>query len=301
MSKHAYLIIAHHNFSQLHRLLRFLDSSDSDIFLHVDKKAKGFDRQETMNICSKSNLTILRRKSLAWGGNSITKCEINLLKAALPGKYDYYHLISGDDIPLLPLKEIHSFFDEHKEKEFVSLNLNATYKPNSGIYNRIRYYSWFQNYVGRCETGWKHILWEIQLILKNIQKKCGVDRCKKMSFQLGKGSQWFSITDNFAEYVVSYYEINLKRKFSFSYGTDEMLVQTALINSPRFLARQYKMGNMRLIDWERSVDGCSPHTFTAEDYDFMMQSGKLWARKVSEMVDNRIIERIYRTVDPDNN
>ena len=122
-----------------------------------------------------------------------------------------------------------------------------------------------------------------------------------MSFQLGKGSQWFSITDNFAEYVVSYYEINLKRKFSFSYGTDEMLVQTALINSPRFLARQYKMGNMRLIDWERSVDGCSPHTFTAEDYDFMMQSGKLWARKVSEMVDNRIIERIYRTVDPDNN
>lgn len=55
---------------------------------------------------------------------------------------------------------------------------------------------------------------------------------------------------------------------------------------------------MRLIDWSRSADGSSPYTFTAEDYDMMMQSGKLWARKVSEDVDGSIIERIYQTIDP---
>ena len=300
MSRHAYLIMAHHNFLQLFRLLKFLDSPCVDIFLHVDKNAKTFEQKKTQQVCTRAKLTIIHRKSLAWGGDSLTKCEVAMLKAALPGKYDYYHLISGEDVPLLPIKAIHGFFDENKGKEFVSVNWNASDKPNSDIYNRIRYYNWFQNYVGRGASGYKRILWELQLILKNIQKRCGVDRCKKLSWRLGKGSQWFSITHEFAQYMVSYYESNLKRAFAFSYGTDELLVQTSLINNPSFLAQQYKDGNMRLIDWERSVDGCSPYTFTSEDYDMMMDSGKIWARKVSETVDNEVIDKIYQAIDSNN-
>lgn len=300
MSRHAYLIMAHHNFSQLFRLIKFLDSPDVDIYLHVDKKAKLFDRSQAMKICSYAKLTILHGKSLAWGGNSLTKCEIDMLKAALSGQYDYYHLISGEDIPLMPMKAMHAFFDENQGKEFVSVNWAATNKPNSGIYNRIRYYNWFQNYAGRGTKGFKRLCWELQLILKNLQIKCGVDRCKKLSWRLGKGSQWFSITHEFAQYMVSYYESNLKRAFAFSFGTDELLVQTSLINNPSFLVQQYKDGNMRLIDWERSVDGCSPYTFTSEDYDMMMDSGKLWARKVSETVDNEVIDKIYQAIDSNN-
>ena len=81
-------------------------------------------------------------------------------------------------------------------------------------------------------------------------------------------------------------------------GDRELLMQTAILNSEAFLPHLSDEGNMRLIDWKRSSDGASPYTFTEEDYEMLMRSGKLWARKVSEQVDRRIIERIYETIDP---
>lgn len=298
MSRHAYLIMAHHNFTQLYRLISFLDSSDADIFLHVDKKAAGFQERQAVQLCKYSTLTLLPRRSLAWGGDSLIKCEIALIKAALSGKYDYYHLISGDDIPLRPLAQIHGFFDANLGKEFVSINWEATNKPNSDIYNRIRQYHVFQNYVGRGSNGMKHFVWKLQLILNKLQTKAKIDRCRNLPFRLGKGSQWFSITHAFAEYTVRNYESVLKKPFFYSVGSDELLIQTTMVNAPKFLEQRYEEGNLRLIDWSRSADGCSPYTFTSEDYDMLMQSGKLWARKVSEAVDSGIIERIYQTIDP---
>lgn len=296
MSRHAYLIMAHHNFEQLFRLMQFLDSTETDIYLHVDRKAAGYDVSRIRKVCRLSHVFLMPRKKLAWGGSSLTKCEIAMLRKALPGKYDYYHLISGDDIPLRPLTEIHEYFDVKAGEEFISINREATSKP--GIYGRIRQYYLFQNLVGRRGTGLNAFVWELQLILVNIQKKLGIDRCRDFSLRLGKGSQWFSVTHRFAEYVVRLYDTELKRRFAFSTASDELLMQTAILNSPEFLLHLSPNGNMRLIDWSRSADGCSPYTFTAEDYDMMMHSGKLWARKVSEDVDGSIIERIYHEIDP---
>lgn len=299
MSKHAYLIMAHHNFNQLYRLMKFLDAPDNDIYLHVDRKARNFDVSHILTACSISNVTVLPRKSLAWGGDTLTRCEISLLKAALPGKYDYYHLLSGDDIPLRPLDKIYDFFERHAGEEFISVNWEATNKPDTGIYNRIRYFNLFQNRIGHGTATVKRFLWELQLILKNIQRKCRIDRCNRISFQLGKGSQWFSITHPFAIHTVTYYESVLKRAFAFSYGSDELLVQTVILNSPEFMPHLSKAGNLRLIDWSRSPDGCSPHTFTSEDFEMLMSSDKLWARKVSETVDPYIIQKIYQSIQAD--
>lgn len=296
MSRHAYLIMAHHNFNQLYRLVKFLDSHSNDIYLHVDRKASGFNASIFLTACSVSKVFLMPRKSLAWGGDSLTRCEIDLLKAALPRKYDYYHLISGDDIPLRPLHDIDEFFQSHAGEEFISVNWDATNKPNTGIYNRIRYFSFFQNWVGRGSSGAKRFFWEIQLILKNIQKKCCIDRCRGISFKLGKGSQWFSVTHQFAVQIITYYESVLKKAFAFSCGSDELLVQTVILNSSEFMPRLSALGNMRLIDWSRSSDGCSPYTFTAEDFEMLISSDKLWARKVSEKVDSDLIQKIYQSI-----
>lgn len=296
MSRHAYLIMAHHNFPQLYKLMSFLDSADTDIFLHVDKKAKDFDEKYAVRSCIYSTVTIIPRKSLSWGSDNLTRCEITLLKTALPGKYDYYHLISGDDIPLRPLQDIHTFFDENSGKEFVSVNWKATDDPNSNIYNRIRQYHIFQNLDVGDSRVMHRFVGKLQIILNNLQRKVGVDRCQNLPFRLGKGSQWFSITHSLADYTVSYYDSTLKKFFAYSYGTDELLIQTVLLNEPSFLAQRYDKGNMRLIDWDRSPDGRSPYTFTIDDYDLLVSSKKLWARKVSESVDSEIINLIYHTI-----
>ena len=40
MDKHAYLIIAHSNLEQLHKLLLLLDDPRNDIYIHLDLKSK---------------------------------------------------------------------------------------------------------------------------------------------------------------------------------------------------------------------------------------------------------------------
>lgn len=96
--RYAYLIMAHTNFNQLKVLISLLDDPRNDIYLHVDKRAKSFNPND---ICTHhSTLIILDRIKVNWGGHSQITCELNLLKAAISNHYQYYHLVSGVDLPL---------------------------------------------------------------------------------------------------------------------------------------------------------------------------------------------------------
>jgi len=48
---------------------------------------------------------------------------------------------------------------------------------------------------------------------------------------------------------------------------------------------------LRYIDWDRG----SPYTFTIEDFNVLIDSNKLWARKFSELKDEKIVNSIYST------
>ena len=73
MQKHAYLIMAHHRFDLLKKLIIDLDDERNDIFLHVDKKAKGFNEQELQNSIGHANLICVSRMNVHWGGYSQIK------------------------------------------------------------------------------------------------------------------------------------------------------------------------------------------------------------------------------------
>ncbi|MDE5870238.1 MAG: beta-1,6-N-acetylglucosaminyltransferase, partial [Muribaculaceae bacterium] len=113
MNKHAYLILAHKNFNQLRKLIEILDHPRNDIFIHVDAKAKDFNEKEWEDATRHSRLHFLSdRIPVNWGGVSIMRSEIALLKAAVNADtYDYYHLLSGMDLPIKSQETIHAFFD----------------------------------------------------------------------------------------------------------------------------------------------------------------------------------------------
>lgn len=73
-----------------------------------------------------------------------------------------------------------------------------------------------------------------------------------------------------------------------------MFVQTMLVNSP-FAANLYmpncnndQMACARLIDWERG----NPYVFRMADYDEIMQSPAMFARKFSMQTDPEIVKAI---------
>ena len=133
--KHAYLIMCHNNIRQLNTLLSLLDYKNNDFFLHVDKKWTSFDLND-LNELKYSNLYIIERMDIQWGGYSQIECELKLLKQAVnTERYNYYHLISGQDLPLKTNKEIDDFFKKNEGKEFIRIQ-----SPVFEFEDRVMYY-----------------------------------------------------------------------------------------------------------------------------------------------------------------
>lgn len=119
----AYLIMAHNEPELFGILMNLLDDERNDIYVHIDKKAdiSLFDKFKL----KRSRLYFIDRMSVYWGDESQVKAEFALLRAAQSnGDYDYYHLLSGVDLPLKSQDYIHQFFEEHRGKEFVGVTFS---------------------------------------------------------------------------------------------------------------------------------------------------------------------------------
>lgn len=291
MGKHAYLILAHKNFSQLRKLIELLDDPRNDIFVHVDAKAKDFNLKDFDGVTKKSGLTFLPdRLSVNWGGVSIMRAEIALLKKATStDSYQYYHLLSGMDLPIKSQDIIHSFFDANNGKEF--LNLWELRKSNL---SRFRYFTIFPEGEAKFRTR------IINHIFKGLQMAVGFRINREVEFKMG--SQWFSVTDGLARYIVNK-EKWLERVFSRTSTCDEIFLPTLVNDSPYKenlfypssvkSQKEINMSNLRFIDWSRGESVRHPWTFREGDLDLLRTTPHFWARKFDENVDNVIIDKIY--------
>ena len=263
-----------------------MDYELNDIFLHVDRNSNlsKEDKIDIASVVKKANIRYLKSHKVAWGGDSLMRIEISLLKEATKTIHRYYHLLSGSDLPLKPQTFIHRVLanDEH---DYIALETNTVANKTKNFQDRYRYYYMLQNRIGRYNKS----LQKLQNRDLILQKKFNIDRTKKVKFEYVKGSQWFSITHKTAEYILSQYN-EYKKYFLCSYVPDESFVQTIIKNSP--IAINVVDDNLRLIDWQRG----KPYTFLKEDYNELINSDKLFARKFDEKVDNSIIDIIYEYI-----
>ena len=283
--KHAYLVMSHSNFNQLLLLLDLLDDERNDIYLHIDKKSNGYSIDEIRHHVKKSKLVFIKPMRVSWGGDSGIKCELRLLVESTKTPHAYYHLISGMDLPLKTQDEIHAFFRQHCGCDFVALNRKHIHNLSKSYMYRLNYYYMFQNFIGRNKDGFSLKLQWLQNKHLKLQKKLNICRTKNSKVEFQKGSNWFSITHETARYVVNEYK-KYKRYFEFTLCADEVFLQTILINSPRI--DSIIDNNLRYIDWERG----EPYTFRIEDFDTLLHSEKMFARKFDITVDKTIIYKI---------
>lgn len=291
MNKHAYLIMAHNEEDLLKKLMSCLDHERNDIYIHLDKKSNlNVELFSGNNICKKSLVYFTERISVNWGGFSQIEAELILLENAVKnGPYCYYHLLTGVDLPLKTQDEILNFFDSHQGKQFISLKECNDEKE---YINRVKYYYPTQERVSR-NSIWGRI---IKKGLCLCQMVIGIDRLK--AFKYGIGSAYFDITDEFAKYVISQRKV-INKYFKMTECADEMFLQTIYLNSKGFERFQNPENKhmyiqetyfdvLRAIDWNRG----RPYIFRNDDYDMLMNSKCLFARKFSSAIDDRIIERI---------
>ena len=80
--KHAVLIIAHNEPKHLLRLISYFER-DCYIFIHLDKKENFTDNYVRALQSMDNVIKVYRKYSLHWGGFSILRCEMFLLKQAV--------------------------------------------------------------------------------------------------------------------------------------------------------------------------------------------------------------------------
>jgi hypothetical protein len=290
MQKHAYLIIAHNNFHSLERLVLLLDDERNDIYLHIDKKVKSFDFARFSRLPIRSRVIFTPRISVYWGGFSSVQVELLLLRAAVGQSYQYYHFLSGADLPIKTQDEIHKFFAQNSGKEFVQF-------LSKWVANRVARYHLFSNAYRRQGFVGKVCRFANQYLMA-AQRSLGYDRLARHAQPVKYGADWFSITHALACFVLA----NTKKIDFFRHSAvpSEHFLQTLVFSSP-FYDRVYSRTEddrgaiMRLIDWQRGSNG-SPYVFREADFESIMSSGMLFARKFDANVDRAVIDRVYDAV-----
>lgn len=294
MKKHAYLIMAHNNPYILKKLLNLIDDKRNDIYLHIDKKSKLFNVQEINNIVKNSNLYFTKRIDVRWGDFSQIECEYLLLKESKNKNYEYYHFISGVDLPLKTQDEIHDFFQKNNGKEIVQLTTDEIINKRNAYY-RISRFHFFQKIAKSNRRLERTFYNAFQNVFMPIQSILKVDRIKKLDIKVGYGANWVSITNDFANYVLKQ-ETWVRKVFKYSLCADELFIQTLLVNS-KFKENVYKEPSnnfngdacMRYIDWKRG----NPYVFKEEDLERLLKSRMLFARKFDVETNKKIIDDIY--------
>lgn len=288
--RHAYLIIAHKNIRQLQKLISLLDDSRNDIFVFIDKKAQMVGSE---NLGTKySKLCFVQSHDVIWGGYTQIGAELTLFENAYrSGDYRYFHLLSGQDLPLHNQNYIHNFFEKNDGYEFftfVGEEILQRNKPQE----RFQYRYFFEKHIKLSRYVVK--LQKMLKLRRNMQWK-----------EVGYGANWVSCTNDFVEFMLSERE-NIERMFKNSFCCDEvykhLLILNSLFKDKVFVKTgvndrpEDRQGNLRYINW---WDG-NPKTWTIEDKKELENArdrGYLFSRKFDEQSDKEIIEWVVHMIE----
>lgn len=267
------LIGCHKDFDFVNRIISKLRHKDVDIWLNIDKKAPL--KEDDFKDC----FIVKKRFDVKWGHISIIDSTINALDEIINSKikYDRIILISGQDYPIKPVKEIFSFFakKENRKKEFVSFEKisrdgwDLTYR-----YEKYHFNSKF-----------------LKVIAKFLPRKKFLK-----GYTPYAGSAWVNITLSAAKYVVEKYtKDKFHEHFKYSSAIDEIVIQTILMSDDSPFKSSVVNNCKRYIDWSdhrKGLNKGNPNILTIKDYDSLINSDALFARKFDPKVDSAILDKL---------
>lgn len=287
-NKHAYLIIAHGNLFVLEKLILLLDDECNDIFIHIDKKLKEFDFTYFQNLPKYSLLFFTDRIDVRWGHTSLVKCELTLFKKAISvNQYAYYHLISGSDLPIKSQDEVHDFFYRNAGKEFLG------FSDDDFDSDRVtKYYLFPKNMRVQEHEYLSRLRRKTRNLFLSLQRAIAYNRDVAVWGEVKFGTQWASLTHNFVKQLVENEKYFLD-VYRYTNCSDEIYKQTFAFNSPFrdsiYCFDDELKGCQRFMDWQRG----RPYTFRKEDFQQLMNSEKMFARKFEDVVDKDIVQKIF--------
>ena len=280
----AVLILAHKNIDQVIELASRL-STDFEIYIHLDKKAKiTVDQSRKIKKITKGYIS---KYDVKWGSYSIVKATIDLMKMALNNNQNtYFHLISGQDWPLMSPAKIYEYF-EHTNQIYMNywpaVSMRKTGEPE------IWWTKYYFNYdsINRRTTFGK-VYHRLLLLVQTVLRINKLDKYGLKEDYIYAGKEWVDIPRDALEFAITYYEQhpNLEKIFSTSFCSDEMWLQNILCNS-EFIPRIEK--NIHHYIEMTEKHGSRPAILDEEDYSKIISGNYWWGRKVERPISDKLI------------
>ena len=273
--KHAIMVIGHGNNCEiLQETINNFDSDSIDFFVHWDKKFP----QPTLFAKNSQIMMIENPLNVQWGTDSQIEVEKLLFKVVRKAdrEYDYVHLISASDMPLMTKDYFIKYFKD-------DLYLGFTKNIDLKMYRRVSW--WYPNNIN-YKSYMGSILHAASMLINMIFK---VDRLSNYSeVVVEKGCNWFSMKASYLDIVLDYDNYDI---FKHTFCADEFYVQTILHDyKPKVLFDDNKMA-ARYIDWDRG----KPYVFKDTDEDIqelkrLVNTKYAFARKIESV---EVVRKVF--------
>lgn len=279
--KQAVLITAYHNLDNLNRIVNYFDKS-FNIYIHIDLKSN----LDYFN--NNSNVFVYSKFNVNWGGRRHVDAILFLCEQALKEHENRrFHLVSGDDYPILPIEQFKSFFTENEGVNFIEyFSLpNDRWSDNGGL-GRLEYYHPLDRLNIKNPSEY-----DIYSRFMSIQKKTGKKRALPIMSLFG-GSTWWSLNRDCIEYIVENKSLNnLYESLEDTFVPEEIFIPTLILNSP--LVSTISNNNLRYISW-RFKNNNIPAVLDEYDLFDISQKKCFFIRKVDSQISQKLIGQIYR-------
>lgn len=289
----AYLISAHTDAPQLKRLIEALQP-DAEFFIHIDRKS---NIETFTQLIQTDNVHFIKeRVDVRWGTLVEVEYQMNLIRAAIqyPKHFTHIFFLSGMDYPLWSADKISQWLMTHDGHEFLqgicmdTDHINAKQKEMYTVARPL-----FKSN-------------KISILARKILRLTGYRKKRHFSvdgelWKLYKGSAWWCISESLASYILQMYETKaqIKAYFKDSFCPAETLIQTIAFNTPQWAKNciltegEYPglpaLTPLHFIDYEPIIK-----IMDENDYDRLMESGKMFCRKVVSGKSDRLIELLLQ-------
>ena len=285
----AYLIMAHKSPKQLHRLVSRLVDGSSEFFIHIDKKVdiSPFQIFEEFG----EIVHFIERFDSKWGSLGTIEPFLSGMKAVKNSskKFDRVLLLSGQDYPIKSNEYINDFFKNSLYSVFVDYFPIPNYAkwPGSdrgGWYRVDKYFFGLKWYQFFCSKTMNLLSTYIPFLKRKIP-----DGMKPYT-----GQTWWNLDLYALNYILDYHAKH-PEYIAFHKNTfvaDELFVQMILANSKdEKLLKSMENSEKRFTIWEKSYSA-HPNILRKTDFEAILSSDDLFARKFDENVDTEILDLI---------
>lgn len=266
--RHCILMTVYKDIDQINRIIN-IAPDNFDFYVHIDKKSP----------LRVGDISKRAKVKINWGAVEHLKAFLLLIEKAYASgdKYDFYHLITGQDFYACNFDK----FEELLQKEKIYVSYFSL--PRKGWWHGgldiVKYKSLASKYDLRQRK------FKLLDILYYWWQRLFTKGRSLPFYKMYGGLVYCSIPRGAIDWVLnSAISNDLLGRLTDSTCGEEVFFQTIFLNSP--FKNQVVNDNLRYTDW--SVH-CPPKVLTVEDYDKIINSHKLFCRKIDSIVSKNLI------------